>query len=553
MDRHASALPISVLLSVVLVFGACSDTEDSATKPDSSSADLTPISPIVPGGTIPGALPSSVIPSNQTVDGAPLVMEDAYLSGDIAPSAPMPKGYQEEAPTDNSTFEDYGFNEFVTDVSADRLSTFGLDVDTGSYTVMRAWLNDNRLPDKAGVRTEEYLNYFNANYPDDFEEAFKVTFEAAPSPFGQGLHMLRVGLQARGVKPSERKRANLVFLVDVSGSMSAANKLPLVQSSLKLLTEVMAEDDRIALVTYAGHTSVVLPSTSGDKKTEIKAAIDQLSSGGGTSMGSGMALAYEEAEKGFITGGINRVLVCSDGDANIGATSSEDILSTIEAKVDQGITMTTLGFGMGNYNDTMMEQLSNKGNGNYFYLDGEAEARRLFGERLFSTLQAVAKDAKLQVEFDPGVVKRYRLLGYENRDIADDDFRNDRVDAGEIGAGHSVTALYEVELVDGGSGALATARLRYKDLANKETVVEKSFPFQRDQVKTDLSAASTKFRFLLSVAEFAEHLRHHLYSEHDLDEILTLARANADEQDEREQEFLELIAKANTLEQGQQD
>ncbi len=439
----------------------------------------------------------------------------------IGSSRGGPRGHQGNIADASASegFHDHGKNAWI-DAAADKLSTFAVDVDTASYTITRRKLGEGKLPPPAAVRVEELVNYFTYAYaaPDPATAAhrpFSVTMDMAPSPFASNRHVLRVGVSSKPLSIAERKPANLVFLVDVSGSMQSPDRLPLAQRSLRILVENLKDGDTVALVTYAGSTRVVLPPTGLEHKGRILAAIEDLEAGGSTAMASGIALAYGEAVKTLRPGSISRVIVLSDGDANVGRTTHDDILATIAGKVKEGVTLSTIGFGMGNYQDHLMEQLANKGNGNNFYIDGLSAAKRVFQEQLGGTLEVVAKDVKLQVDFDATRVKRYRLIGYENRDIKDADFRNDKIDAGEIGAGHQVTALYEVELAASPTAttaalapvaALATVRVRHKQ-PRGTTATEAAFPMPATAMASSFAQASADFRFAFAVAAFADVLR----------------------------------------------
>jgi Ca-activated chloride channel homolog len=378
----------------------------------------------------------------------------------------MPSDDDRVAPADQGgTFVHAGTNPFI-ETASDALSTFAVDVDTGSFTFARRYLKQGDLPPDAAVRVEEWVNAMHYSYaapPKAQAVPFAIHVAGAPSPIARGKHLVRVALQGKQVTTAERGPTHLVFLVDVSGSMEAHDKLPLAKDAMHKMVDGLRADDSIALVTYAGSTGVVLPTTSLREKARIHAAIDRLSSGGGTNMGSGMELAYREAAKQLGGGRSARVVVLSDGDANIGRTSHQAILSSVKGYVSEGVMMSTVGFGTGNYNDHLMEQLANAGNGAYTYIDSAKTAERFFVHELNGTLETIAQDVKIQVEWNSDVVSRYRLVGYENRDIADVDFRNDKKDAGEIGAGHAVTALYEVELTSTSpSGPLGTVRVRAK-------------------------------------------------------------------------------------------
>ena len=344
------------------------------------------------------------------------------------------------------------------------LSTFSIDVDTASYANVRRFLTSGRLPPPDAVRIEEMVNYFRYDYPQPVgDRPFSVTLEAAECPWHPGRRLVRIGLEGRNIDRLERPAGNLVFLIDVSGSMAAANKLPLVKQALAMLVEELTENDSVAIVTYAGDAGVKLPATSGDQKGKILAAIESLSPGGSTHGSAGINLAYEQAAERFIPGGANRVILATDGDLNVGVTSDEALVDLIKQKAAGGTFLTVLGFGEGNLQDAKMEKIADNGNGVYAYIDGAREARKVLVEQLTGSTITIAKDVKIQVEFNPTQVASYRLLGYENRIMAAEDFRNDRKDAGEIGAGHSVTALYEIELVgNGGEGSAGAEPLKYQ-------------------------------------------------------------------------------------------
>ncbi|HYH86873.1 MAG TPA: VWA domain-containing protein, partial [Pyrinomonadaceae bacterium] len=325
------------------------------------------------------------------------------------------------------------------------LSTFSIDVDTASYSNTRRFLTEGRLPPKDAVRIEELVNYFSYDYPQPAGSApFSVTTEVAECPWNAKHKLVHIGLQGKRVSNEDMPPANLVFLLDVSGSMNAPDKLPLVKSALRMLTGQLGARDRVAIVVYAGSSGLVLDSTPGDRKGEIVGALERLQAGGSTNGGDGIQLAYRVAQDNFIQGGTNRVILATDGDFNVGVTGDDALVRLIEEKRRGGVFLSVFGFGTGNLNDSMMEKLADKGNGNYAYIDGDAEARKALGEQVGGTLVTIAKDVKIQVEFNPRLVAGYRLIGYENRLLADRDFNDDTKDAGEIGAGHTVTALYEI-------------------------------------------------------------------------------------------------------------
>ncbi|MCB1672605.1 MAG: VWA domain-containing protein [Gammaproteobacteria bacterium] len=450
------------------------------------------------------------------------------------------------------------------------VSTFSIDVDTAGYSnIRRMILREGRLPPHDAVRLEEMINYFSYAYPvpESVEQPLGIYTELAASPWNPANRLLLVGVQGYRPDLDVRPAANLVFLVDVSGSMNSPDKLGLVQQSLKLLVDQMRDSDRIALVVYAGAAGTVLNSTSGSEKSTIRGAIDRLSAGGSTNGAAGIELAYRIAEQNFLKGGINRVIIASDGDLNVGLTSIEALKELISKKRQNGIALTTLGFGSGNYNYSLMEQIADVGNGNAAYIDSLNEARKVLVEEMQSTLLTIAKDVKIQVEFNPAVVKEYRLIGYENRLLQREDFVNDKVDAGEVGAGHTVTALYEVTLSDSDGGLipesrynpavakpdqelgneLAFIRIRHKP-ADADTSVENSQPIRLDQVRS-VDETSDDFRFAAAVAGFGQLLRGGKYTgSFDYDQVLELARgARGADNNGYRSELLHLVELAKLL------
>ncbi|MFN3197990.1 MAG: vWA domain-containing protein [Bradymonadia bacterium] len=501
--------------------------------------------------------------------------DDAYDSGDQGgayyPPAPN-NGYvppQETPPSGDpqsgEQYEHYGHNPFV-DAEEDNLATFAIDVDTASYTLTRRNINNGWLPDPASIRVEEFINYFK--YADEGPapsdaRPFAIHMEVAPSLFGDSAggqaaddverSLMRVNIRGIDLENEERKSANLVFLLDVSGSMSSPDKLGLVQYSMRRLTETLRPDDTISIVVYAGADGVVLPPTPVSNAGRIIDAVESLRPGGGTNGEAGIRTAYRLAQEAYKNDGINRVILCTDGDFNVGLTG-DALVGLIEEKRDEGVTLTVLGFGSGNYNDRTMEQLANKGNGNYAYIDQIAEAERVLVEGITGTLQVIAKDVKIQVELNSDAVARYRLIGYENRDIADDQFRDDAVDAGEIGAGHQVTAYLELELQPNvradATLDLATVRVRYKApdaTADDAALEEVARTLEMGAHRRDFEDASDDFQFGAAVVEFAEVLRESPHSVgRRLGELQSVARRAAGD-DARRAEFIELVERAATL------
>ncbi|MCH2105596.1 MAG: von Willebrand factor type A domain-containing protein [Planctomycetes bacterium] len=427
----------------------------------------------------------------------------------------------------------WGDNPFVQ-TSLDSQSTFGVDVDTASYTLARRYLADGKLPEKAQIRTEEFLNYFKPDVDAPTDGVFRVHTELAPSRFGgtDGKYMLRVTVRGKDVAREERQPLNLTFVVDVSGSMNQGNRLETVKHGLRLLTAQLDANDSIALVAYSNEARIVLPMTSAGSRALIEEAIHGLAPGGGTNAEAGLKMGYAAAADQVSDGRHHRVVLLSDGVANIGQTDQDRINADIQKYRDRGIYLNTIGVGMENHNDAFLEQLANKGDGICNYIDDEKEARRALVENFTGAFEPIARDVKIQVEFESGIVKRYRQIGYENRAIADADFRNDAVDAGEVGAGHQVTALYELELEPGAElvkGALAQVRLRWKEPTGADRDPAEDSATEREWATTlnsavSLEGASYGFRRALCVAQFAELLRRSQHAREDsLDELIAAA------------------------------
>jgi Ca-activated chloride channel family protein len=410
------------------------------------------------------------------------------------------------------------------------VSTFSIDVDTGAYSNMRRWISQGQLPPEDAVRVEEFINYFNYDYPvpEQSGRPFQVQTEIAQTPWNPASHLLRIGVQGYEVPPQALPASNLVFLVDVSGSMQSQDKLPLLKQALSLLTRKMDANDTISLVVYAGASGIVLDSVSGNQNATISNALQQLEAGGSTNGAAGIRLAYQLARQNFKAGGVNRVILATDGDFNVGVASTEELIDMIERQRKSGIALTTLGFGTGNYNDHMLEQLADAGNGNHAYIDRLSEARKVLSEEMSSTLMTIARDVKIQVEFNPQTVAEYRLIGYENRVLNEEDFNNDQVDAGEIGAGHNVTALYEITLAGSDyrrlpphryeqalstnerptrhADELAHLRIRYKTPREDRSSLIES-PIRISEINSEAATASDDFRFAAAVAAFGQKLR----------------------------------------------
>jgi len=480
---------------------------------------------------------------------------------------PAPDGDDDEVKKDSFNTEEYDRiyeNPFVSTIR-NPLSTFSVDVDRASYANVRRMLENNQKPYADAVRIEELINYFNYDYPQPTGKApFSVNLEISNCPWNNGHQLLSIGLQGKDIDVNNVPNSNLVFLIDVSGSMSDINKLPLLKSSFKILIEKLRPKDRVAMVVYAGAAGVVLPSTSCDEKEKIMAAFDMLEAGGSTAGGEGIKLAYKIAKENFIDGGNNRVILATDGDFNVGESSDASMVRLIEKKREEGVFLTVLGFGMGNYKDSKMEKLSNAGNGNYAYIDNILEAKKTLGKEFFGTIYTIAKDVKIQIEFNPAQVKAYRLIGYENRMLKAEDFNDDTKDAGEIGAGHTVTAIYELipagskEEVPGideleyqkstvvKSNDLMTLKLRYKKPDANVSQLIKQKVTKSDIVKGN---TSNNFNWASSVAEFGLLLRTSKFkSDANYDQVIERARSAKGQDDEGYRaEFIKLVEIAQLL------
>lgn len=479
-----------------------------------------------------------------------------------------PGSFHLNSASSNESYNPLPENEFQN-VKAQPLSTFSIDVDTASYSNIRRFLNQNQLPPKASVRIEEMINYFSYQYPQpQGEDPFSVTTEMTDCPWKPTNRLLRVGIKGREISSEKRPQANLVFLVDVSGSMQEPQKLPLVQQSLKLLVEQLKNQDRVALVTYAGSSGLALPSTSIENRNEILRAIDQLQTGGSTHGSMGIHLAYDIAKANFISDGINRVILCTDGDFNVGVTDPQDLVTLIQEKAKSNVFLSVYGFGMGNLKDSTLEKLADNGNGTYGYIDSFKEARREFVQRLSGNLQTIAKDVKIQIEFNPEWISEYRLIGYENRILNAQDFNNDKKDAGEIGSGHTVTALYEIVPQKNSLEKDSIDPLKYQsrsDTIEKKEVSQEWMTLKLRSKKPGSDKSTLKeviikndsyqpwdetnrdTRFATTVAAFGMKLRGSSASQKlTLDEIASWAEKSSQGQQDRK-EFLELIKTTKQL------
>jgi len=543
--------PLVISLAGAVLLGGCVGTSDTS----DSRAEFTETRPPLPE--------QALAPDHATK------MQRHRLAGAVAPLShvhkPLPLTVLENDRENYGHFDDNPLKR----VAEQPVSTFSIDVDTGAYANVRRMLMEGRLPPKDAVRAEELINYFayQDRGPAEEGQPFAVNLQLGPTPWNAKTRLLRVAIKAEEVKTEDLAPANLVFLVDVSGSMNAPDKLPLLKRSLKMLSREMDVDDRVSIVVYAGASGVVLEPTPGNQGAQIEQALAKLSAGGSTNGGAGIQLAYAKAREAFIEDGINRVILATDGDFNVGTVNQEALINLIEQQREAGIALTTLGFGRGNYNDHLMEQLADHGNGNYAYIDSLLEARKVLVEQVGGTLQTVAKDVKIQIEFNPALVSEYRLIGYENRMLKREDFNNDRVDAGEVGAGHSVVALYELALIgeggerveplryaagtdkpDAKTTEIAFVKLRYKQPAQEQSQLL-SYPLEVADAIARLSETSDDYRFSAAVAAFAQRLRGGNYLEgFDYAQIIKLAReSRGDDAQGYRSEFLRVAGLAQSL------
>lgn len=583
------------VLAMSIVLAACVSDRDLAEQPDETSPPVPSQQVTVPTVIEQAAVEAPVemeakaeALADQSARTRPtLRKEAAQVVGAAAPAMksmgmPMAAGAYAEAdayipapmPQANNT-ERYQHldDNAMKQVASEPVSTFSLDVDTGSYSNVRRFLAQGQLPPQDAVRVEELVNYFPYEYGHARgEHPFAVGTELAPCPWAPGHWLLRVAVKAEEVAAKAMPPANLVFLVDVSGSMDDPAKLPLLKSSLKLLVDQLRPEDRVSLVVYAGREAVVLEPTAGSEREKIRRAIDNLSAGGSTAGEAGIKLAYRMAKSGYIRGGINRVLIATDGDFNVGLTDFEALKDLVERERESGVQFSSLGFGTGNYNEQLMEQLADAGNGSYGYIDTLQEGRKVLVDQVRSTLVTVAKDVKVQVEFNPQAVGEYRLIGYENRVLAREDFNNDKVDAGDVGAGATVTALYEITPA---GGAAAVDPLRYgsrqpevtiqyrRDPADAEIAFVKlrykqpdgstsklvTLPVVRGALKPSFDKASDDLRFATAVAGFGQLLRGGKYTGNwTYDDVLQLANgARGKDEFGYRAEFTGLVRMAKTL------
>lgn len=559
--RFNTLLTLGIACTVI----ACTPMNNSKTAEQPTTGKTTPSKPLEK----PMNAPPSVITNKNITTDAVMEFEEkssAYapqVDFKIAPAIGLPpqpiKNRENYANIDDNPIKQVAINP---------VSTFSVDVDSGAYANVRRFLNRGQLPHPNAVRAEELINYFDYDYAPSrsLDTPFALHTEIAPTPWNKHTHLLHIGIKGYQPKRNELPPANLVFLLDVSGSMDSPDKLGLLKSSLKMLTKQMRKKDKVAIVVYAGASGEVLKPTAGHQTAKITRALNQLRAGGSTNGGAGIQLAYDLAQQSFVKDGVNRVILATDGDFNVGTTDFDALKKMVADKRKTGIALTTLGFGTGNYNDHLMEQLADAGDGNYAYIDTLNEARKVLVDELNATLLTIAKDVKIQIEFNPSLVAEYRLIGYENRQLKREDFNNDKVDAGDIGAGHTVTALYEISLTNSkgkrfdplrygkktqpknNNNELAFLRLRYKrPNETSSRLIEK--PLMQSDIKSNISNTSNSYQFSASVAVFAQLLRDGKYIENfSYADVINLAKKSkgSDENGFRS-EFINLVKLADSL------
>ncbi|MDB4223459.1 VWA domain-containing protein [Granulosicoccus sp.] len=554
---------IGTIATVILSLGACSSEQLASDKsPPNIQLSIPQLPPLPAMAEVANFSMQSDAEERSIKKGR--LFKNNQLLGHNIDFIPAPSPSSE-------TYANYKDNNTIR-TSKERVSTFSIDVDTGAYSNMRRILQAGSLPPRDAIRIEELINYFSYDYDgeESQDQPFSVNTEIAPSPWNEKTHLLQIGLKGFSPDSLNEKAANLVFLIDVSGSMDSPNKLGLLKSSISLLSNQLTASDTVSIVVYAGSSGTVLEPTPGDQKKIIHNALARLNAGGSTHGEAGIELAYQIALENFIIDGTNRVILATDGDFNVGISDIEKLKQLIAGKRKSGIALTTLGFGSGNYNDQLMEQLAQEGNGNYAYIDTLSEARKVLVDELESSLLTIAEDVKIQVEFNPATVSEYRLIGYTNRHLANEDFDNDKVDAGEIGAGHTVTALYEIALAgqmgnkhsanryeptlarptDINVDEIAHVRLRYKLPSQRNSLLLAKI-ISKDQIQHAFDNATKDYRFAASVAAFGQLLRQspHL-NNFSFDKLRAMAKqATGSDNFGYRQEFIRLIEVAESLNQ----
>ena len=556
---------ILAALLLIVIFYACNEGQKQASGSETAPQAIV-IQPIEMKTPQPPPADSYSVDKRAELENVKIgsITQEGIADESIAYS---PKLKQEDRGYNTEDYDHIVDNTFLAAMK-NPLSTFSIDVDEASYSNVRRYIESGTMPPAGAVRIEEMINYFDYEYPQPTDEhPFKVITEVAACPWNTQHQLVHIGMQGKIIPMENLPASNMVFLIDVSGSMNDANKLPLVKASLKMLVEKLRPIDKVAIVVYAGSAGLVLPSTNGNEKATIRQAIDNLEAGGSTAGGEGILLAYKTAHQGFIKGGNNRIVLATDGDFNVGPSSDDDLVNIVEKERTGGVFLSVLGYGMGNYKDNKMQQLADKGNGNHSYIDNINEARKVLVSEFGSTLFTIAKDVKLQVEFNPAKVAAYRLIGYENRVMANEDFNDDKKDAGELGSGHTVTALYEIipvgvksdfiKSVDPlkyqsnppsvvNSDELMTIKLRYKKPdSDKRQLLSQTVAGSSNS----FSNSSNNFRFSAAVASFGMLLRNSDYKQQSsYDQVLQLARsAKGEDANGYRAEFIRLVQSAGTI------
>ncbi len=588
--KHSRLRPLPAALAVALLLGACTTANETPRSVDGkrelslheprtddrdASAEVLRLEHRAQEGLADSALSSQAYPASAPSEPAPSgghnkahmarpAVGPAVGASYPAPASPLADLQRQHGPADRERYAEISTNPVYATADTP-VSTFSVDVDTGAYSNARRFLTQGRLPPSDAVRVEEFINYFDYDYPRpaSLEQPFSVHTELALAPWNGDRWLLQIGLRGFEVTREQLPASNLVFLLDVSGSMHSADKLPLVKTAMSMLVKQMRPQDRVAIVVYAGAAGVVLPATSGADHDTILAALDALQAGGSTNGGQGIQLAYNIARENYIEGGVNRVILATDGDFNVGTVNQSALEDLVSRERKSGIALTTLGFGQGNYNDHLAERLANLGDGNHAYIDTEREAHKVLVDELGANLLTIARDVKIQIEFNPAVVAEYRLIGYENRLLAREDFNNDQVDAGEIGAGHTVTALYELTPVASNAQRLPPLRYRpaestaaqgnevaFLKLRYKQPDEERSRLIEQPvQLSENIGDGSPQLRFAAAVAAFGQSLRGGKYLDgYRLEDIAALARAStgSDPYGLRG-EFIELVDRATRV------
>ncbi len=519
----------AILIIFGVMAGACtgSDTTDGTIRLRNRIVDEE--SPTTEGPAATEAPAAREVPSEVEM----YATDDKGVA--IRPAGDSPEYRAREGEPSDVTFQEYGEHRFVP-TDEDNLSTFAIDVDTGAYTIMRRWVDEGLIPPPESVRPEEYVNFFDLGYAPPTRGTFAVHADGGPTPFldHKDDYLLRIGIQGEEVTLRERPDVVLTFVIDVSGSMNEGDRLEIVKDALAILVEQLGRDDVVSIVAYDRNAEVILDPTPADEQRAILRAIDRLEAGGSTNAEAGLVLGYDMADEAFDRRAVNKVILLSDGVANVGETGPDGIYERIARSADGGIDLLTVGVGLGNYNDVLLEQLADQANGHYRYIDTLDEAERVFSDDIVGTLITIARDMKVQVEFDPDVVTWYRLIGFENRDVADEDFRDNRVDGGEVGAGHSVTALYELELAKGirGRATIGEVRIRWEDPASGD-VHESVGEITLGMLEDSWDETDPHFRLAATVAAFADALRESRYARgYDLWDVYDEVDHFADELDD---------------------